>query len=359
VSASDVRLSERTSVVKQIESVSSWGLLMAALCLTAGLAEPSRAEETTQRSPGPASSRSDETRKAVVAGVGALKEAATQPAPAGSAYLPDSVLPYPDPPPSAKGPTNAVLKRSPALAGTINIEGNVSYNLGSTTGSFAADYVTNHRSSGTSGTLRLELWATTNSPASGSVSGYRLLTDSLGQLQAGYQFSNITWGPVTYTQPPTGCYYMSLLLTEFDGTGYPYFDYVLFPNRLAFQGGSCSGPPPSCVEDANTMCLVNGRYKVTSTWKNQYAGGATATLQKAKLTDVTGAFWIANASTYEYMIRVNTATDNGRAWMTILTFTSVEFFVDVTDTKTGQFKEYHSAPGNVTLIYDPTSFVYP
>jgi len=127
--------------------------------------------------------------------------------------------------------------------------------------------------------------------------------------------------------------------------------------RLA-PGGS-SGGPTVCVPDATTMCLLNGRYKVTSHWKNQYAGGAEATLQKAQLTDVTGAFWIANASTYEYLIRVNTATDNGRAWMAIPTFTSVEFWIAVTDTKTGQYKEYHSSPGNVTLIYDPTYFVYP
>ena len=68
-----------------------------------------------------------------------------------------------------------------------------------------------------------------------------------------------------------------------------------------------------------------------SHWKNQYAGGATATLSKAKLTDVTGAFWIADANTYEYLIRFNTATKNGRIWIAIPTFTDVEFWVDVTD----------------------------
>jgi hypothetical protein len=115
----------------------------------------------------------------------------------------------------------------------------------------------------------------------------------------------------------------------------------------------------SCVEDAYTMCLVNGRYKVTSHWKNQYAGGATANLAKAKLTDATGAFWFADANTYEYMIRFNTATDNGRAWIAIPMFTDVEFWVAVTDTVNGQYKEYHGAPGNRTLIYDPSYFVYP
>lgn len=123
--------------------------------------------------------------------------------------------------------------------------------------------------------------------------------------------------------------------------------------------GAGGGGPSVCVEDATTMCLVNGRYEVTSHWKNQYAGGAAATLSKAKLTDVTGAFWIADPSTYEYLIRFNTATDNGRVWIAIPTFTDVEFWIDVTDTHTGQSNEYHSAASNRTLLYDPTTFVYP
>lgn len=127
--------------------------------------------------------------------------------------------------------------------------------------------------------------------------------------------------------------------------------------RLAPGGGG--GGPTVCTEDATTMCLVGGRYKVTSHWRNQYAGGATATLSKAKLTDVTGAFWIQNASAYEYLLRISTGTDNGRAWIAIPTFTDVEFWIDVTDTHTGQSKEYHSAAGNRTLIFDPSYFVYP
>jgi hypothetical protein len=338
------------------------------MCLTVGIAGPCRAEEKTaavtgapasQGShaplPGPTFLRVDETRKPVMEGVVLPKEVAKAQDLARSVYKPNSTLQYPDPPASATGSSNAAPKRVPALAGGINIEGNVLYHLDSSTGYFTADRVSNHRSSGTSGTLRLELWATTGSPASGSVSGYRLAIDTLGQLQAGYYFTNINSGTFSYTQPATGCYYISLLLTEFDGSGYPYIDYVVFPNLVSFQGGSCSG----CTEDAYTMCLVGGRYRVTGRWKNQYAGGAQANLSKTKLTDVTGAFWIADANTYEFMIRVNTATDNGKAWMAILTFTDVEFWVAVTDVTNGQSKEYHSDPGNRTLIFDPSTFVYP
>jgi N-acetylneuraminic acid mutarotase len=114
-----------------------------------------------------------------------------------------------------------------------------------------------------------------------------------------------------------------------------------------------------CTEDALTMCLIGGRYKVTSYWRNQYAGGATSNLNKAHLTDATGAFWLSDANTYEYLIRINTATNNGRAWIAIPTFTDVEFWIQVQDTVNGQAQTYHSPAGNKTLIYDPYFFVYP
>ena len=70
--------------------------------------------------------------------------------------------------------------------------------------------------------------------------------------------------------------------------------------------------------------------------------------------------WIADANTYEYMIRLQPGQSNGRTWIAIPTFTDVEFWVDVTDTAgSQQSKSYYSAPGNRTLLYDPFFFIYP
>jgi hypothetical protein len=368
MTTNSARHTERTSVMKLTEFVLTRRLIIAALCLTAWIAPSGRGEEPQATGKpadssvmrvapdGPAFLRSDKTQKPIGEGVGHPKEVTQGHDLTRSVYKPDSALPYQDPPASATGSSTAAPKRTPALAGGINIEGSVFYSLGATTGYFTADRVANHRPSGTSGTLRLELWATMSPPGSGTVFGYQLAIDSLGTLPAGYNFSNINSGTFTYTQPPAGCYYMSLLLTEFDGTGYPYIDYALFSNLVTFRGGSCV----ACTEDAYTMCLVNGRYRVTSHWRNQYAGGATANLLKAKLTDTTGAFWIADANTYEYLIRFNTATNNGRIWIAIPTFTDVEFWVDVTDTAGAhQSFSYYHPPSSFLLIYDPFFFIYP
>jgi uncharacterized membrane protein len=174
-----------------------------------------------------------------------------------------------------------------------------------------------------------------------------------------------SFSPATISSPGSGTSTMSIstssstLADTYDvtvtgsGGGKSHAATIFLAVRVSSVG------PSSCVEDAATMCLTGGRYQIRSHWKNQYAGGAVSTLSKAKLTDVTGAFWIANSSTYEYLIRFNTATDNGRVWITIPTFTDVEFWIDVTDTRTGQSNEYHSPAGNRTLLYDTNTFVYP
>ena len=117
--------------------------------------------------------------------------------------------------------------------------------------------------------------------------------------------------------------------------------------------------PVACTADTYTLCMVNGRYRVTSHWKDQYAGGAESSLLPAALTDATGAFWLTSPDVYEYLIRINTATDNGRAWIAIPTFTDVEFWIAVFDTISGQYREYHSPAGNRALVYDPYFFGFP
>ena len=123
------------------------------------------------------------------------------------------------------------------------------------------------------------------------------------------------------------------------------------------DGSSCSGVP--CVEDSETMCLIGGRYSITSQWKNQYAGGVVSDLNRTTLTDATGAFWLTDPGTFEYLIRIQTATTNGHAWIAIPTFTDVEFWITVQDLFNSQSQTYHSLPGNRTLIYDPYYFIFP
>jgi hypothetical protein len=281
-----------------------------------------------------------------------------------SVFAPDSALP--------QAPTTEKSAPAVGLPGrtsltqpgcTICLEGAGGVQWVGTSGSYYVDGIGNFRSGGTSGTLDLRIALSSTLPVFGQTISYYTFTDikQFSPLAAGFHYTNVNSGTVGFYPSliPAGQYYMFLYLREFQGgSTYAYTDFMLMNNRVSCNGASCS-TVATCTEDAYTMCLVNGRYRVTSHWRNQYAGGATANLSKAKLTDTMGAFWIADANTYEYLIRFNTATNNGRIWIAIPTFTDVEFWVAVTDTVGGQSKEYHSLPGNQSLIYDPFYFVYP
>lgn len=351
MNGSDVRFSERTSVVKQLQAVSSWGLAALALCLTAGLAEPARAEgvqETTHGIGKPAAEAgalrvAPDSRGTVVSGVPGRLTA--------------------DLPPGGAGKSGRTTLDQPGCTICLGTPASVTWTGPS--GSFHVANLANNRSLGFSGALEMKAVVSSAQPVFGQTinSIDFSATESFSALQAGYQYTPVDSGTVAFygSSIPAGQYWLLLLAREYvTGTWY-YTDFVLMDKKVSCTGSACSviNPPSSCVEDANTMCLVGGRYRATGRWKNQYAGGAQANLSKAKLTDVTGAFWIADASTYEFVVRINTATNNGRAWISILTFTDVEFWVAVTDVTNGQTKEYHSDPGNRTLLYDPSFFVYP
>jgi hypothetical protein len=279
-------------------------------------------------------------------------------------FAPDSVLPEMRRP-EERGLHSEAARKS--LAGqpgcTICLGGTGTVSWSGTSGSFHVDTISNNRSSGTSGTLDLRIAFSSSYPVFGQSISYYSFSDwiTMNPLTAGMQYSNVNSGTVGVypASIPAGQYWVLLYLREYQGgSSYAYTDFLVMNSKASCNGVSCT-TVATCAEDTYTMCLASGRYRITSRWRNQYAGGAQANLYKSKLTDYTGAFWISDASTYEYMIRMSTATDNGRAWIAIPTFTDVEFWITVTDTIGGQSREYHSLPGNRTLIFDPTYFVFP
>ena len=284
-----------------------------------------------------------------------------------SVFGSDSALPEPGPMES-KAPAAESFRRN-ALSQpecTICLEGakTVEWSGGGTSGSFHVDTISNYRASGTSGSLDLKMVLTAALPVWGQSITYFNFSVSkmLSPLASGYYYSPVDSGTVSFfgSSIPAGEYFHLMLLRENVSGTMPYADWSVMSKKVLCDGTAChSVTTAGCTEDAYTMCLAGGRYRITSHWQNQYAGGATATLSKARITDYTGAFWIQDSSTYEYMIRLQTGQSNGRTWVAIPTFTDVEFWITVTDTFNGQSKDYHSAPGNRTLIYDPFFFVYP
>ncbi len=123
------------------------------------------------------------------------------------------------------------LAPAAAQATDVRIVNYVSYTYSGASAVLTAEGVSN-ADSVRSGALRLELWAFT-SPYTAGMSGVRLAIHELPAINAGAGLADIDSGPVPFTPPPSGVWYLSMLLTEFTGEstvndGYVVRDWLNF-----------------------------------------------------------------------------------------------------------------------------------
>lgn len=126
---------------------------------------------------------------------------------------------------------------APARAGASNVRfvGNAGYTYNGNTAVLTADEIRNFDSAGSSGPLHLELWAVSSPFDGGPVSGYKLAEYTLGQLVAGFSYSNISSGSVPFTPPPAGSWTLTIFVTEYT-SGAPVDDGCLSVHSAQTQG---------------------------------------------------------------------------------------------------------------------------
>jgi hypothetical protein len=126
----------------------------------------------------------------------------------------------------------ALFALAPAAQATdVRIVNYVSYTYANDSAVLTAEAVKN-ADSVRSDALRLELWAFT-APYAPGMSGMRLAMYQLPRLDAGAELADISSGRVPFTLPPSGVWYLSMLLTEFtggsaDNDGYVVRDWLNF-----------------------------------------------------------------------------------------------------------------------------------
>lgn len=150
----------------------------------------------------------------------------------------------------------------------LSIEGSVSWQTfnNNTQVSIQVASLYNRRAGGSSGFLRLELWALSSVYNGGAASGYKLGQGTLNPLASGYSYSNLIINSA-YT-PPTqpGTYYVVLFVTEYSSSqpsndGYGVVDWRNFSNTLIIggtPGGGLSFTGPW------TWAVTNGNLRVTA-----------------------------------------------------------------------------------------------
>jgi photosystem II stability/assembly factor-like uncharacterized protein len=132
------------------------------------------------------------------------------------------------------------------------------------------------------------------------------------------------------------------------------------PSRLflATRGGGLSTRLAStepCVPSATVLCLGQGRFRVTVSWKD--FSGRTGAGRTMELTDDTGAFWFFAAGNLELTVKVlDGRALNGRFWVFYGALTNVEFTLEVTDTETGRRQVYRNPSGRFASVGDTAAF---
>jgi len=94
----------------------------------------------------------------------------------------------------------------------------------------------------------MELWAFASPYAGVAMTGYKLAEYTLGQLNRGFYYSNISSGTIAFAPPPDGTWALAMFVTEYIGSGpdggYTPRSYVNFPTPVVFGQ---PGPPPPAV----------------------------------------------------------------------------------------------------------------
>lgn len=100
-----------------------------------------------------------------------------------------------------------------------------------------------------------------------------------------------------------------------------------------------SGVFELCVEDQDTLCLNDGRFRVEATFETPQ--GQTGAAHVVRLTDETGYLWFFTESNVEVVIKVlNACASRGRYWVFAGGLTNVRTVITVTDSRTGVRKTY-------------------
>jgi len=81
-----------------------------------------------------------------------------------------------------------------------------------------------HTRTGTTGSLRLALWATKSTYKGGSINGYQIGYVDKKALAPGYSYTDVK-NVAKLKRPPEGTYHMTLVLSEFRDGGYVIVDY--------------------------------------------------------------------------------------------------------------------------------------
>jgi hypothetical protein len=134
----------------------------------------------------------------------------------------------------------------------------------------------------------------------------------------------------------------TVMLALSDPTGGATIDSARGTSTLSILDDD--GSTTACVDDDDTLCLADDRFKVEITWRT--GQGAVGVGHGARLSGNSGTFWFFDSSNTEMLIKVLDACQGFNSfWVFFAATTDVDFTATVTDTRTGVVKQYQNPAG--------------
>ncbi len=114
---------------------------------------------------------------------------------------------------------------------------------------------------------------------------------------------------------------------------------------------------PPCVEDPRSLCLQQDRFRVEVAWRD-FAGATGPGRTVPFRSDDSGLFWFFSPSNWEILVKVLDGCDvTGFYWVFAAATTNVEYTLTVTDTETGDRRDYFNPLGvSSAAITDTSAF---
>jgi hypothetical protein len=161
------------------------------------------------------------------------------------------------------------------------------------------------------------------------------------------------WDVCDFEAPGAGAWHV--LVDRLTGSGLYQLTVTLF-------GAVDTGDTSPCVRDADTACLLGGRFEVEVDWATASGAGTAQVMAFAGAraeSDQSAFFWFFNPANFEMGVKMvdACAPPFGRFWAFVSGLTNQGFTVRVRDTVTGREKRYANPIDNFpTTVGDTNAF---
>jgi hypothetical protein len=223
------------------------------------------------------------------------------------------------------------------------LSGSASAQWMGSTGSFHVDHIMSQRTM-MSGMMDLRLVMTSTMPVWGQPFSYMPFSDPMtfNPLAPGSQ-DTVDSGTINMygSSMPPGTYYMLLYMREQMGMGgmMSDADWVLFPKQVTCDGLGCS-VASACMEDANSMCLVGGRFRVTLDYSGYGANPPMGHGTGRHLTDNVTYFGTVDPTSADVVVKMINFCSLNNSWSVYIGGTTdINTTISITDTATGQISQ--------------------